>query len=66
MTWQLTAFHIIVGLTATYASICVIWVVLRFFPPPPPPTKEEPDHPIDKLDDLLSGADRLRRKSRGR
>ncbi|MBP8154246.1 MAG: hypothetical protein KAX87_03090, partial [Nitrospira sp.] len=65
-SWQSIAAHILIGLAGTYASICIMWAVLRFFPAPPPPTKEEPDHPIDNLDDLLSGADRLRRKSKDR
>lgn len=53
--WEL-AGYLLGGLAVTYAAIGVMALALRLMPPPPPaPRRPEPEHPLDVLDELLSG-----------
>lgn len=53
--WELAAY-LLGGLAATYITIGVMVLTLRLFPPPTPPRRRrEPEHPLDILDDMLSG-----------
>ncbi len=59
--WEIAA-HLLGGLAMVYVAICGMLIATRLLPPPDPPSApRDPEHPLDALDEWLSGADRLRK-----